>query len=99
MSETSSVTSATCKVVVLNRAGVHARPSLAIVETVRQSKSKVEIRSPRQAVDAKDILQILGLGASQGTELTLAAHGPDAEDVLEKLAALFASHFGMDGQS
>jgi phosphocarrier protein HPr len=87
--------SASRKVVVLNPAGLHARPSLAVVKTVRGSRSKVEVRTPRQTVDASDILQLLGLGAAQGTELVLSAVGPDADDVLNRLAALFADRFGL----
>ncbi len=54
--------SATRKVTVLNPAGLHARPSLAMVQAVRRSRSKVQVRTPRQTVDAGDILEILGLG-------------------------------------
>ena len=90
--------SATRKVVVLNPAGLHARPSLAVVQTVQRSQSKVEVLSPRQRVDAGDILQLLGLGAAQGTELTFTAAGPDAEQVLDELADLFANRFGLCGE-
>ena len=89
---------ATRKVTVLNPAGLHARPSLAVVQAVRRSQSKVEVRTPRQAVDAGDILQLLGLGAVQGTELVLSATGPDAESVLDQLVQLFASRFGLCGE-
>jgi phosphotransferase system HPr (HPr) family protein len=90
--------SATRKVVVLNPAGLHARPSLAVVQTVRRCQSKVEVRTPRQSVDAGDILQLLGLGAAQGTELVLSASGPDAEEVLNQLVDLFANRFGLCGE-
>jgi phosphotransferase system HPr (HPr) family protein len=86
---------ATRKIVVLNPAGLHARPSMAIAQTVRGSQSHVEIRTARQTIDASDILQILGLGAPQGTELTLRATGPDAEAVLDRLAEMFADRFGV----
>ena len=89
--------SATRKVIVLNPAGLHARPSLAVVKAVRGSQSKVEVRTPRQSVDAADILQLLGLGATQGTELVLSATGPDADEVLDTLADLFADRFGLCG--
>lgn len=86
---------ATRTVVVQNPAGLHARPSLAITKTARASKSQVQIRSPHQTVDAGDILQLLSLGAGRGTELVLSAVGPDAEEVLDKLAAQFADGFGL----
>ena len=87
--------SATRKVIVLNPAGLHARPSLAVSQTVRASKSKVEIRAPRQTVDASEILQLLSLGATQGTELVLSATGSDAEQVVDALADQFANCFGL----
>jgi phosphotransferase system HPr (HPr) family protein len=90
--------SATRKVIVLNPAGLHARPSLAVVSTVRGSQSKVEVRTPRQTVDARDILQLLGLGATQGTELVFTATDPDADEVLDALADLFANRFGLCGE-
>ncbi len=90
--------SATRKVVVLNPAGLHARPSLAVVQTVRRCRSKVEVCTPRQNVDAGDILQLLSLGASQGTELVLSASGPDAEEVLDQLVDLFTNRFGLCGE-
>ena len=89
---------ATRKVTVLNPAGLHARPSLAVVQTVRGSQSKVEVRSPRQSVDAGDILQLLGLGATEGTELVFSASGPDADDVLNQLTEMFNNRFGLCGE-
>jgi phosphotransferase system HPr (HPr) family protein len=93
-----SENSGTRKVTVLNPAGLHARPSLAVVQTVRRSQSKVQVHTTRQTVDAGDILQILGLGAAQGTELVFSAAGPDAEDVLNQLADLFTNRFGLCGE-
>jgi phosphocarrier protein HPr len=90
-----SRTSATRTVTILNPAGLHARPSLAVAQTVRGSKSKVEIRNGDQTVNAADILQLLSLGAVCGTQLTLSAEGPDAEQVLGTLANLFADRFGL----
>jgi phosphocarrier protein HPr len=89
--------SATRKVVIINPAGLHARPSLAVSQTVRSSQSKVEIRAPSQTVNAADVLQLLSLGASRGTELVLTAAGPDAEQVLDALAQQFADGFGLCG--
>lgn len=90
--------SATRKVIVVNPAGLHARPSLAVMEAVRRSQSKVEIRTRGLTVDARDILQLLGLGATQGTELVLSATGPDADEILDKLVDMFANCFGLCGE-
>lgn len=87
--------SATRKVTIVNPTGLHARPSLAIVNTVRKYQSQVTVRKDDQVVNAGDILQLLTLGATQGTELVLSAKGPDAEEVLAALAELFAQGLGM----
>ena len=86
---------ATRTVTITNPTGLHARPSVAIATTVRKYKSKVQIRHDSEAVDAGEVLQLLTLGAQQGTELTLTAHGPDAEEVLDALVKLFAGGFGL----
>ena len=90
-----SGTSATRRIVITRPAGLHARPCLAIASTVRRYRSKVEIRYGCQTVDAHDVLQLLSLGATQGAELTISAHGPDADEVLEALGCLSADDFGL----
>jgi len=91
--------SARRKVTVVNPAGLHARPSLAVAQTVRRFKSKVEVRAKGQKVDAGQIIELLSLGAAQGAELLLTAKGPDAAEVLDTLARQFADGFGLLDES
>jgi len=78
---------------VANRAGLHARAALMVLNLVRQFPAKVEIVMDRQRASAVDMLQMMALGAAQGQEVTLEATGPKAEQVLEALEALFAAKF------
>jgi len=80
-------------VIVSNPAGLHARPAAAIVQAVRRFKSKVEIRKENEVVDAGNILDLMTLCATQGTELLLTAKGPDADQVLDAVVAEFAKHY------
>lgn len=89
---------ATCLVVVARPAGLHARPSLAVAETVRRFRSRVLVRSGKDEADAASVLQLLSLGAGQGRELTLTAKGPDADQVLAALRHLFEHNFGIDDE-
>ena len=89
---------ATRHVIVAHPNGIHVRPSTAIVKTVRQFESQVQIRYNGHEADAREVLQILSLGVPQGAEITLAAEGLDAEKVLEALVRLFADDFGMSGR-
>lgn len=79
--------------IVTNPAGLHARPSAAIAQAVRRFKSKVQIRSRNEVVDAGSILELLTLGAKQGSELVLTAKGPDAEQVLDAVVEELSKHY------
>lgn len=82
-------------VVVTNRHGLHARPCSAIADLVAEHQANVTVQKGSQTVDASSTLDLLSLGASQGTELVLLATGPDAAEVLETLVRLFADEFGV----
>ncbi|MHB8898579.1 MAG: HPr family phosphocarrier protein [Thermoguttaceae bacterium] len=88
--------SATRTVLVTHSPGLHARPCVAIVNTVRRFASKVRIRSGKEEADAGEILAILALGVPEGAQVTLSAKGPDAEEAVQTLAELFAADFGID---
>ena len=88
----------TRRVTLTHPAGLHARPSRAVALTVRRFQAKVQIRCGGQVVDAGDILQLLSLGATVGSELVLSAKGPDAQQVLDELARLFADNFGLSAE-
>ena len=81
-------------VVVGNRAGLHLRAAILISKAAREFSAKVELIKERQRVEATDVLQIITLGADQGTRLELEATGPDAEQALAAVAALFENNFG-----
>jgi len=83
-------------VVISNPQGLHARPAELFARLALQFDSEIEVIRDSNRVDAKSILHVLTLGATQGTELTLQAHGDDAEAALEALARLVESDFATD---
>ncbi len=83
-------------VAISNPQGLHARPAELFARLALQFESDVEVIREGNRVDAKSILHVLTLGASQGTELTLQAHGVDAEDAIEALVRLVESDFATD---
>lgn len=91
-----SAETSTRTVTVTNRHGLHARPSVVIVNTVRKYEAQVTIHRNGQSVDAANILDLLSLGAAQGTKLVLSASGPQAEEVLDALAQQFDAEFEVD---
>jgi phosphotransferase system HPr (HPr) family protein len=87
-------TTATRTLTVTHIPGLHARPCLAIVNTVRRFHSKVQLRKGKETVDAGEILYLMSLGVPAGTEVTLTATGPDANEALDALVQLFQNNFG-----
>lgn len=88
--------SASRKVKIQNRLGLHARPAMSFVDLATTFKSSVTVKRRDQSVDGKSIMQMLMLAATQGTELEVCAEGPDAEQAVEKLAKLVDERFGED---
>jgi phosphocarrier protein HPr len=81
-------------VVVCNEEGVHLRAASAFVKLARQFQSRVTVMKNHERVDGKSTpLQLTALGAKMGDQVLLEAEGPDAEEAIGALAALFANKF------
>ncbi len=82
------------KVVIQNELGMHVRPASAFARTAGKFESSVTVRKGEQAVDGKSIMQLLMLGALQGTELEIEAVGDDAIEALSALEEVVNNNFG-----
>ena len=80
-------------VVVPNKQGMHARPAEMFVRRAQQFQSKIEIVHDGYRVEAKSIMNLLTLGAAQGTELVIEAEGSDAQEAVDALAEVFEKGF------
>lgn len=77
-----------------NKVGLHARPASIFVREASKFKSTIKVRNGGREANAKSILNVLTLGADQGSVITISAEGEDAEQALQALQALHASNFG-----
>jgi len=84
---------ATRIVTVVNPQGVHARPADLFVRIASRYTASIHVRKGREQVDGKSILGILTLAAEQGSQLTIGATGPDADEALMALAELVEDGF------
>jgi phosphocarrier protein HPr len=75
---------------IASRTGLHARPAAIFVKAAADQGVPVKIRVGDKAVSAASMLAVLSLGAEQGTEVTLEADGPGADEALDSLAALLS---------
>jgi phosphocarrier protein HPr len=85
------------EVVIRNRLGLHARPAMQFVDLANQFQSSVSVVShgeERGEADGKSVMQMIILAAIEGTKLQITAEGDDAEQAVEKLAALVEEKFG-----
>lgn len=81
------------QVTIKNRAGIHARPAALIVQTASKFASKVNMIKENENINAKSIMEIITLGASYNTSLTIRADGPDEAQAIQALADLFDRRF------
>lgn len=75
------------RLVVIDPAGLHARPAARFVQVASRFTSTITIRLGDRVADAKSLIALLGLTIRPASEVTLAADGPDAEAALEALTA------------
>jgi len=80
-------------VTVINRAGIHARPSAILVQATKNFKSNIYMEKNNDRINAKSIMGIITLGASYGTELKIIADGEDEEEAVDAIVRLFESKF------
>jgi phosphocarrier protein HPr len=81
-------------VTVVNRLGLHARPSAALTQTATRFKSEVWLSKGSRRVNGKSIMGVMMLAAARGATLTIEVDGPDEEAALAALTTLVASGFG-----
>jgi phosphotransferase system HPr (HPr) family protein len=75
------------RLVVIDPAGLHARPAARFVQVASRFASTVTIRLGDRTADAKSLIAVLGLTIRPGTEIVLTTVGPDADAALEALTA------------
>jgi phosphocarrier protein len=84
-------------VTIQNRLGLHARAAARLVRRAATFQSEIQVArtdSRSQQVDAKSILGVLLLAATQGTEIEVSAEGEDEEAAVDALCKLINDRLG-----
>lgn len=81
-------------VVITNKVGLHARPATLFVQEAARFRAQIQVQLGEKSANAKSILGLLQLGASQGTRLLLRADGDDAAEAIQALVELVDRKFG-----
>lgn len=80
-------------IVITNKVGLHARPARLLVQTAAQFQAQIQVYCGEKNANAKSIVGILKLSASQGDTLLLHAEGLDAEQAIHTLTDLIERKF------
>ena len=82
------------KLDIVNVKGLHARASAKFVDTVERFDASATAYKDGLSAAGDSIMGLLMLAASQGTSIEVETSGPEAEQLMDALAALVADKFG-----
>jgi len=79
---------------VVNVKGLHARASRKLAElALGYESTRIFVRREDEEADARSLMDLMMLGAGVGSEVEIEARGPQAEEALAAVEALFAAKF------
>jgi phosphocarrier protein HPr len=76
-----------------HEAGLHARPAALFVKLAATFQSAITVTLGAKTINAKSIVQVLTLGAKQGSTITVQADGPDEAAAIAALEQLVGRDF------
>ncbi len=82
------------EVTVVNRLGLHARPSAELTQLATRFAADVFLSKGSRRVNGKSIMGVMMLAAAQGSVIVVETDGKDEDQALEALVALISSGFG-----
>lgn len=79
-------------VVIAHPGGLHVRPASEVAKVAREFQGvQVTVSRGETCVDARDVMSLLMLVADFGTEVEIAARGPEADVALDEIARILTS--------
>jgi phosphocarrier protein len=79
---------------IINKLGLHARAAAKLVAHASEFECRIEIEKDNRRVNAKSIMGVMMLAASQGSTIFLHLEGHDEAEALEVLEQLINDRFG-----
>lgn len=81
------------ELVIPNEKGLHVRAATALARTAGRFAAQITVTRGEERVDAKSIMGLLLLTASQGTTIVVEAKGGDAAEAVTAIGELVESGF------
>lgn len=82
------------RIKIVNKLGMHARPSAMLVTAASRYESDVFLTKDGLRVNGKSIMGVMMLAAEKGSEILIEADGPDEQDAVQAIAKVIESGFG-----
>ena len=79
---------------IVNKLGLHARPSAALVTAATRFQSEVYFTKGDLRINGKSIMGVMMLAAEMGSELLVECDGPDEEETMQAILDVISSGFG-----
>ena len=79
---------------IINKLGLHARASAKLTQVANQFKADVWIEKNNKKVNAKSIMGVMMLAASQGSDVIITTEGSDEQEALNTIVDLINDYFG-----
>lgn len=70
---------------IIDEAGIHARPSTALVSAITPFKSDVKLEYKERQVNLKSIMGVMSLGIPKGANIKVIATGDDESQAIESI--------------
>ena len=81
---------------IINRLGLHARAATQLVTCASEYQADVWLKLGEKQVNAKSIMGVLTLAATQGTDIVVMAEGEDADVAARAVIKLIDDRFNED---
>ena len=94
--DTSPKPTATREFTILNRLGLHARPSAMFVKVCSRFKCDIWVEKDGEQVNGKSIMGLMMLAAGLGSKLKIKCEGADSDKALVEIEALLLRKFDED---
>ena len=78
---------------IVNRLGMHARPSAMFVRVSSRFRCEIWVSKGDDEINGKSIMGLMMLAAGQGSKLRIRAEGPDAAEAIQEIEKLIESRF------
>ena len=79
---------------ITNKLGLHARAAAKVVSVASRYSCSIQVIHGERRIDAKSIMGLMMLAATQGTRLTLVVEGEDSQQAVNRIVELFSDRFG-----